>query len=262
MHTVLDTSETSPHRRPRVPVQAVARTCGVLILLSLIAGGFGEGYVPSRIIVPDDPTATAHLIRAHGAMFRLGFAAYLVEAVCDIALALVFYVLLRPVRRNLALLAAFFGLVGTAVYAVAEVFYFGVSSIVVGADWSKAFPPSQLDTLALLWLKLFGYGGVVSVLFYGVATTIRGYLIFRSGFLPAWLGLLMVVGGVAFVARTFAFVLAPALPSSNLLFLMAPAGLALTVWLLAWGVNVAKWEAMANASQSVELPPRRGITDP
>ncbi len=251
MHTVLDKGEPSPRMRVRVSVQAIARTCGVLILLSLIAGGFGEGYVPSRIIVPADPAGTAARIRALGALLRLGFAGYLVEAMCDIALALVFYELLRPVRRDLALLAAFFGLVGTAIFAVAEVFFFGASSIVAGASWLRTFPSGQLDTLALLWLRLYGYGGIVSVFFYGAATALRGYLIFRSEFLPAWLGLLMVLGGLAFITRTLAFVLAPALPSGNLLLLMAPAGLALTLWLLVRGVDVAKWEALAKASQPV-----------
>src|SRR5437763_14467060 len=105
-------------------VQTYARIAGVLFLVSVVAGGFGEAYVPSKIIVSADATATAKNIHAFDSLFRLGFAVYLVEAVCDIALALVLYVLLRPVRKELALLAAFFGLVSTALFAVAELFYF------------------------------------------------------------------------------------------------------------------------------------------
>jgi len=70
------------------------------LLLSLIAGGFGEAYVPSKLIVPSDATATAQNIKAFESLFRMGFAAYLVEAMCDIALSLIFYVLLRPVRKD------------------------------------------------------------------------------------------------------------------------------------------------------------------
>ncbi len=95
-------------------VQTYARIAGVLFLLSFVAGGFGEAYVPSKLIVSGDATATANNIHALGSLFRWGFAGYLVEATCDIALTLIFYVLLRPVRKDLALLAAFFGLVGTA----------------------------------------------------------------------------------------------------------------------------------------------------
>src|SRR5438034_10715734 len=140
-------------------VQTYARIAGILFLLSIVAGAFGELYVPSRIIVSSDAAATAKNINALGWLFRLGFAVYLVEAVCDIALTLILYVLLRPVRRDLALLAAFFGLVSTALFGVAALFYFAASLILGGANYLKTFSPDQLNTLALLSLKLYGYGG-------------------------------------------------------------------------------------------------------
>ena len=93
-------------------IQTYARIAGVLFLVSFVAGGFGEAYVPSQLIVSGDAAATAGNIKAFGSLFRWGFAGYLVEAVCDIGLSLIFYVLLRPVRKDIALLAAFFGLVG------------------------------------------------------------------------------------------------------------------------------------------------------
>ncbi len=139
-------------------IQTWVRIAGVLLLLTIVAGGFGEFYVPSRLIVSADAAATAKNIRDSGWLFRVGFASYLVEAVCDIALALIFYILLRPVRKDLALLAAFFGLVSTALFAVAELFYFAASIILGGAGYLKTFSPDQLNTLALLSLKLYGYG--------------------------------------------------------------------------------------------------------
>src|SRR5260221_11762248 len=149
-------------------VQRYARIAGVLVLLSFVAGGFGEAYVPSKLIVSADATATAEHIRAWDSLFRMGFASYLVEAVCDIALALVFYVLLRPVGKDLALLAAFFGLIGTALFGVAELSYFAASLILGGAGYLKTFSPDQLNTLALLALKIYGYGGTVFLVVYGV----------------------------------------------------------------------------------------------
>lgn len=226
-------------------VQAYARIAGVLFLLSFIAGGFGEAYVPSRLIVPADAAATAQNIKTLDSLFRMGFAGYLVEAVCDIALTLIFYLLLKPVRKDLALLAAFFGLVGTAVYAVAELFYFAPPLVLGGAGYLNTFSPDQLNTLALLSLKLFGYGGGIFLVFYGVGWVLRGYLIFRSGYLPKFLGVLMTLGGLGFVARNFALVLAPAFRSGSLLLLMVPGALSLGGWLLVRGVDVAKWEERA-----------------
>ncbi len=225
--------------------QTYARIAGVLFLISMVAGGFGEFYVPTKLIVSADATATAKNIIASNSLFRLGFATYLVEAVCDITLSLVMYVLLRPVRKDLALLAAFFGLISTAVFAVAELFYFAATFILGGADYLKTFSPDQLNTLALLSLKFYGYGAGLFMVFYGVAGILRGYLIFRSGYIPKVLGILLAIGGLGFVMRNFALVLTPAYASDVLLLPMSIAGVSLTVWLLARGINVSQWEAKA-----------------
>ncbi len=235
-------------RQARASVQTYARTAAVLFLISVIAGGFGEAYVPSKLIVAADAAATAKNIIASDLLFRMGFAGYLVEAVCDIALTLILYVLLRPVRKDLALLAAFFGLVGTSVFGVAELFYFAASLILGGAAYLKSFSPDQLNTLALLSLKLFGYGGALFTVFYGMAWVLRGYLIFRSGYLPKFLGVLLTLGGLAFVARNFALVLAPAYASGSLLLLILPGGLSLALWLLVKGVDLPKWDEKQQAA--------------
>ena len=227
----------------RIAVQTYARIAGVLLLFSIVAGGFGEVYVPSKLIVSADAAATAKNVIAFGSLFRLGFAVYLIEAVCDIALSLIFYVLLKPVHKDLSLLAAFFGLVSTALFGVAELFYFAAPLILGGAPYLKTFSPDQLNTVALLSLKLYGYGGGIFLVFYGVASVLRGYLIYRSGYLPRFLGVLLALAGFGFVTKNFALVLAPAYASDALLLPMFLAVLSLTVWLLARGVDVPKWEA-------------------
>ena len=227
-------------------LQTYARIAGVLFLLTFVAGGFGEAYVPSKLIVSADATATANNIHAFGSLFRWGFAAYLIEAVCDIALALIFYSLLRPVHRDVSLLAAFIGLVSTTLFAVAEFFYFAPLLILGGGNYLKSFSPDQLNTLALLSLKLYGLGGGIFMVFYGVGWVLRGYLIFRSGYFPKFLGVLLVLGGIGFVTKNFALVLAPAYASDGLVLPMLLAGVSLTVWLLVRGVDAAKREAKAS----------------
>lgn len=227
-------------------VQTYARIAGVLFLISAVAGGFGEVFVPSQLIVSTDATATANNIIASNSLFRMGFASYVVEALCDVSLTLVLYVLLRPVHGNLALLAVFFRLVSTAVFGVAEVLFYSAPSLILGgADYLKTFSPEQLNTLAFLSLRLFGYGSGIAFVFYGVGSILFGYLIFRSDYLPKILGILLALSGLGFVTRTFLLVLAPAYASSALLVPTAIAGLALTVWLLVRGVDVPKWEEKA-----------------
>jgi len=227
------------------PVQTYARIAGALFLITVVAGGFGELFVPSRLIVPADAAKTASNILASDSLFRLGFAGYLVEAFCDITLTLLLYLLLRPVREDLALLATLFRVVSTATFAVIELFYFAAALPLRGADYLKTFSPDQLNALALLSLRAYGLGGGIFMLFYGVASILLGYLMIRSGYLPRILGALLTLSGIGFVVYNFALVLAPRYAWSGLL---APAGLAalsLGLWLVVKGVDLAKWKARA-----------------
>jgi hypothetical protein len=224
-------------------VQTYARIAGVLFLISALAGGLGEFFVPSQLVVAGDARATANNIVASESLFRLGLAGYVVEGLCDVALTLILYVLLRPVHPNLALLAVFFRLVSTAVFGVAEVlFYAGPLLILSGADHLKTFLPEQLNTLAYVTIRLFGYGSGIAFVFYGVGSLIFGYLIYRSGFLPKFLGVLLALSGLGFVIRTFLLILTPAYATSALLLPTVVVGLALTGWLLVRGVDEAKWK--------------------
>ena len=225
-------------------VQRYAKVAGVLFLISLVAGGFGEAYVPMKVIVAGDAAATAANIKAFDFLFRLGFAAFLIESLCDIALALIFYALLKPVNNQLSLLAAFFGLVGTTIFAVAELFFFLPTFILGDPAWLGTFSPDQVNSLVFLSVRFFSFGVAISSLYYGVGWLVRGHLMFRSGYLPKFLGVLMGIGGLGFVVQAFARIFVPRFPSSMLMALLFPGGLALTFWLLFKGVDMAKWKAV------------------
>lgn len=231
-----------PARRWGSAVQTYARVAGVLMLLSFLAGGFGEAYAPSKLIVATDAAATVENLKSFDVMYRLGFAAYLVEACCDVTLALIFYVLLKPVHKYVSLLAAFFGLLGTAIFAAAELFYFAPTLVLRGGGYFNSFSPDQLNTLTLLSLRLFGLGAAVFTVFYGMGWVLRGYLIFRSSYFPKFLGVLMTVAGLAFIVSNFALVLAPRYRLGWLMLLMLPGFLVMMVWLLVKGVDLPKWE--------------------
>lgn len=231
-------------------VQRYARIGGVLFLVSLVAGGFGEAYVPSKLIVAGDAAATWANIKNFDFLYRLGFAAFLIESLCDITLVVILYALLKPVNKTLSLLAALFGLVGTALFAFAELFYFAPLLIMGGADYLKTFAPDQLNALVLLSMKFYGYAGMIFTAYYGMSWIVRAYLIWNSDYLPKFLGVLMAIGGVGFVVRNFALILAPAYASDVLLMLMFPGGLAMTGWLLVKGVDLAKWNAKLNPGRA------------
>jgi hypothetical protein len=223
-------------------VQGYTRVTALLLVLSMVFGALGEWYIPSHFMSADAAT-TARNITSSESLYRFGFAAYLVEACCDIGLALLFYVLLKPVSKPLALAAAFFGLVSTALYGVAEVFYFAPTILLSGASYMKAFSPDQVNALVMVSLKFFGRVGMVFTVLYGVATFLRGYLIARSGYLPQLIGALLMLAGVGFAAKSLTLVLAPAYSSDYFLAPMFVAGLSLTVWMIVKGVDVNAFAA-------------------
>ena len=223
-------------------IQTYAKLAGILGLLSIVGGGFGEAYVPSVIIVPGDAAATAGNLVASDLLFRLGFAGYLLEALCDVGLTWTFYVLLLPVQRQLALLSVFFRLIATGGFAISQALRYSALPIASGAGYLETFSAAQRESLAMLSINAGGVGLELFSMFYGVGAIILGYLIYRSEYFPRILGALLAVSGIAFVARTFATVLAPAYASPLLLVPVGIAWLALTVWLLVKGVDAQKWQ--------------------
>ena len=229
-------------------VQRYARIAGVLFLVSLVAGGFGEGYAPSKIMVAADAAATVANITNSNVVYRLGFATFLIESLCDITLVLIFYALLRPVNRELSLLAAFFGLVGTAVFAVGELFYLAPTLVLGNTSNLTTFSTDQINALVQLSLRFASFAGMGTTAYYGMSWLVRSYLIVRSGYLPKFLGVLMAIAGAGFVVRNFLLILAPAYASTLLLMLMFPGALALTIWLLVKGIDLSKWNERVSAA--------------
>ena len=218
-------------------LQRYARAAGVAMLLSIIFGFLGEMYLPGRIIVAGDAARTAANIVGDPTLFRLTFASYLVEGICDVALIVFFYILLERVDRNLALLSAFFGIVSMVTFAVAQSSFFAASVILRESGGMTAFTIDQRNALALLATRIAGTIAWLFLCMYGIATILRGYLISRSRYLPRVLGILFMIGGTGFVLRSATYLLAPAYSSPLLLVPMALAGIPMTIWLLARGVN-------------------------
>lgn len=176
--------------------------------------------------------------------------------VCDVPLILIFYVLLRPVSRDLSLLAAFFNLMQTAILAANKLNLVSVLLLLERSDSLNGFQPHQLQALAFLSLALHEYGFGIGLIFFGVRCLVVGYLIFRSGYFPKTLGVLQVIAGVCYLTNSLALLLAPALANKMFpaILLSAFVGeLSMCVWLLVKGVNAPKWDDRARSGPGVQL---------
>jgi hypothetical protein len=227
-----------------------SRLAGALFIVSLAAGAFGESQVPQSLLLARDLAGTAHKMAASVVLFRASFAAYLVEACCDLTLTVLLYELLRPVSRTVSLLTVCFGLFGTAVFATGEIFYFTAALPVVDADVAKVVPPDLQTLITYLGLTIFGYVFGVFAAFYGITTGLRGYLIFRSGYLPRTLGVLLMIGGASFVAENFLLVLMPQWNVPYILFPMMLAMACMALWLLIKGIDRTRWDQMQSLAKS------------
>jgi len=221
-----------------------ARIAGALIAISLLAGGFGESFVPGKLMGAGDFHATSLRVAASLGLFRAGFAAYLIEAACDLALAAIFYVLLRPVSRPLSLIAAFFGVFCTATFAVGESFYYLAAVPQLDAHFAAALGPDACNRFAYLCLKIYGTIFSIFAGFYGVETMLRGYLFFRSGYFSCVLGCLLLLGGAGFIIKNLCAVFAPQYDSMLLVFPMLVAMLSMAVWLPVKGLDRDRLERL------------------
>jgi Domain of unknown function (DUF4386) len=229
--------------------RAKARITGAFYLLTILLGGVGES-IHGRLVVPADATATAANILTHASLLRLGFASYMVEMACNIAMTALFYDLLRPVSRSVALLAALFSLVGIAIKTLSRLFFIAPLVVLGGEDYLGVFPVEQLRALALVLLKVNAQGAGIGLVFFGFYALLKGYLIVKSTFLPRFLGVLGMLGGagwLVFLAPPLAVRLYPYIVAVALLGAAAQ-----ITWLLVFGVNEQRWKEQAGrAAESI-----------
>jgi hypothetical protein len=230
------TVETSP--------QVYARIGGVLYLVVIVIGFCSSVFVRDKLTASGDATATANNIMASESLWRISIAADLILLVCAVPLTLILYVLLRPVNKNLALLGALFNLVEFPIEAVSKLYLFAALFLTGNADYLKAFEPHQLHALAKISLRLHDYGFGIDLVFFGFACIIYGYLLFRSGYFPKTLGVLMTIAGLSYLTNSFTLIVAPAHAATILpILVLALIGeLSLCLWLIVKGVNLPKWK--------------------
>lgn len=224
--------------------QLYARIGGIAYLLIIIAGGYDEMFIRNSIIVAGDAAATARNIAASPMLWRISLAGDIVMHLCDLIVAICYYLLLKPVSKNLALLSVLFGLIQTAVL-VANKMNLVMPLLLLGdAAYLKSFTTQQLDALGYLSIRAHSFGFAIGLVFFGVECLIDGFLIRKSGYLPAVLGMLVQIAGICYLVNSFALILSPVLASQLSMFMLVPpfiGELSICLWLIIKGVNAGKW---------------------
>lgn len=214
---------------------------GIFGLIIIVCGVFFEVFVRSRLIVHGDAMATANNIMYSEWLFRIGFASEIIVFLSDVVVAVLLYILLKPVSKKLALLAASFRLVMTAILGINLLNQFFPLLILSGDEYLNVFETSQLHALVLLFLKAYGYGYSIGLIFFGLHCAVIGYLILKADYFPSILGGLLILAALCYITGSFTFFLFPeyvAIIFPEILLPSLVAALSFSLWLLLKGGKV------------------------
>ena len=216
----------------------MARVAGALYLLYIVSHVFADLIGRAQLIVWGDATSTAQNIVAAAGQFRIGYVSDLLAALLFLLTAWALYRLLKPVNQNIALLFLLLNLVGVALQSFSDLFLIASDLLLRDAGYGQLFPADQLQAFVLLFLDLHRHGLMMAQLFYGAWLFPLGYLVFKSGFLPKLLGIVLMIHCATWLLTFLQFFLFPGL--SAITYVSYPLGFiaefGLGLWLLIKGV--------------------------
>jgi hypothetical protein len=222
------------------PTNKVARIAGAVYLSMAFTGPFSLIYVPGKLIVHGNATATATNVINHDTLFRFGIVAGLFGQVIFICLAVALYRLLSDVNKTWARLLVAFVLVAAAVGFVNELNNLGALILFRGGEFLTVLDKTQLDALGMLFVRLHGQGNMIAELFWGLWLFPFGLLVFQSGFLPRFIGVWLMINCFGYLVLSMTALFFPAYNDTVFLFLQPVlfGELAIMLWLLIKGVKV------------------------
>jgi hypothetical protein len=236
------------HRTAASFPQKAARVVGALYLLIFFVGPFAFFMGRTSVVVPGDPAATVAKLMASESMFRLGMVAETVIVLVEIVVSAILYALFRSVSKPLSLAAALARFAQAVLQAVNLLTAVPALLLLGGAGYLTVFEPDQLNALVLLFADLNAFTIIIWGLIFGFHLLMLGYLVYRSGFMPRILGMLLIIGAVGYLAQSYGHILASQydeILSMVVIVLSIPGELLFTVYLLWKGLDVEKWNKRA-----------------
>lgn len=198
---------------------------------------FAEFYVYPKLVIPGNIEQTAQNIATHGGLFLAAIFCYLITFISDVVIAWALYVLLVPVNRSVSLLTAWFRLVYTVIALFGLLNLVTVFRLLNTPDYLTVFGPGQLHAQVMLLLNSFRYDWSMGLILFGIHLGLLGYLVYRSGYIPRIIGILLAIDGLGWVIDS----LRPYLyPNAHLRFLFITffGELFFMLWLLVRGWKI------------------------
>jgi hypothetical protein len=224
--------------------QKTARVAAFVFLSIFFLGMSTELFIRPGMVVPGDAAATVRNIAASEALFRLSLVSDLIRQALLMLLPLILYKVLKPVNKTIASLMVIFYLVCVPISLLNELNHFAVLLLSSDAGYLTVFKADQLNALVMFFLDLRKYGTFIAQ-FFSFWVLLLGYLVFKSGFLPRILGILLMLGGLSYTVSAILFFLFPSFDATLFGLFAFIAESLFYLWLLIKGVNVEEWKKRA-----------------
>jgi Domain of unknown function (DUF4386) len=176
-----------------------AAIAGLSYLIIILTGIFANFFVLENLVVPGNASVTAENISANEMLFRVGIFSFLIMVIFDVAAAWALYLFLKPVNKNLSLLAAWFRLINAAVFGFALFYLLIVLKFLDGAGYLTALDAVNLKSTVILALDSFNFAWLIGLVFFGIHLSLLGYLIFKSSYIPKFLGILLIAASLGYL---------------------------------------------------------------
>ena len=220
----------------------LARLTGVLYLLIIVCAGFSQGAVREMLVINGDAAATAQNILRDSFLFRIGLVTDLFAFLCDAGVAILFYYLLKPVSKGLAITAAVFRLIAhPAIGSLNLINHYAALNILESPGFISTFETGQVQEMSLMFMELHNMGYLIAGAFFGIHCLLLGYLLYRSEWFPKWTGVLLTLAAFGYLIESFGFVLLPEMKNIFRWIVGLSAGIgevSLTFWLIIKGIRV------------------------
>ena len=225
-------------------LQAYARVAGLAYIAVILLGIFSVNYIDTNIIVPVSDASIVNNILAYELRFRVSILSEIVMYALVVLLSLALYVILKPVSKNIALLALLWRL-GEAIIGSSIAVISGLIPLQL-LKHEAAFGVDQLHSLAGLFLSMRNAGLDVVLIFIGAGGALFCYLFFKSRYIPRILSAWGMFTYLSMLTLAMTSILVPNLSETIRMAFYAPGGLfeiVIGLWLLFKGVNLDHWEA-------------------
>jgi len=186
----------------KTSLRKAALIAGLGLFVMAIAAPFAELYIYPKLVVSGNVAETVKNITANKTLFISAILSYLVTFICDVVVAWALYVLLKPVNEHLSLLTAWFRLVYAVIALVALLNLVNVLRLLNTSHYLTAFEQTQWHAQVMIFLNAFRYEWYFGLLFFGIHLGLLGYLVFRSGYIPRILGVLLIIAGLGYMITT------------------------------------------------------------